>query len=111
MTNSVTKNIGEAIEDVMPHDLDKSLSSLVHDLKAHAVALEDTAETALSKAALALTVAAISLTSEMRQQTAALTKTVSKDIKEHPMTTAAAIITAAVALVGLVATARHNSKA
>jgi flagellar biosynthesis/type III secretory pathway protein FliH len=110
MTDTVTKNIGQAIDNAMPHDLDKSLSALVHDLKAHAVALEDTAETALSKAALALTVAAISLTSEMRQQTAALTKTVSKDIKEHPITTAAAIITAAVALVGLVASTRNNTK-
>lgn len=91
-------------------DLEAALEDVARLLRKAAESVSGDTEVAVSKAAKDVTKAAHSV----RQQAIAAAKDVAgravAEVKEHPIASLAAAITAAAALVGVIASTRHASK-
>lgn len=96
ITKTVASNVDEALEDVM-HELKRAARDVGGDL-----------EDSIAKASEALNRAAHALADEARDRSASLVQATTEEAKRHPVATAAAIATAAAALVGLVVAARRD---
>ena len=95
ITKTVANNVDEALEDVM-HELKRAARDVGGDI-----------EDSIAKASDALNRAAHALADEARDRSVTLVQATADEAKRHPVATAAAIATAAAALVGLVVAARR----
>ena len=87
------------------------IADVAHDLREAADRLSNDAEAAVAQAAAALRHAAEALTAEAPKAARSLAKQAAEEIKDHPLASAAAALTAASALIGLLSAARpHRSR-
>ena len=100
MANSLTRDLKHEIEDTF-EDVAKALHKA-------ADGLADDAETAVAQAADALRRAAAMLTDKTPPDVKDLARKAVAEVKQHPIASAAAALTAAAALISLLASARRK---
>lgn len=93
------------------HEVEAHIADVAHELRETADRLSDDAEAAVAQAAEALRHAADALTAKVPKAARSLAKQAAEEVKEHPLASAAAALTAASALIGLLSAARpHRSR-
>ncbi len=100
--------MSESVATTVAHKLDNALDEVKRELKHATEAMGGNAEETFSRASEALNRAAHALAVEAQTRGKQVAKAVSGEVKQHPVATAAAIATAAAALVGLVVAARRH---
>ena len=98
--NEIQKSVEDALEDVA-HSLRKGAQG--------ALELTDDTKALLSKAAADVTRAADSLRQQTTEATKKLAQKAAHEVQEHPIAALAAAITAAAALVGVIAATRRRN--
>lgn len=86
-----------------PPDLNALLSGALKNMMTIAQSAGTSTQEAITESTVALAHAATFLLEEGKKQSADIAKGAAREIKEHPITTAAAVTVAAVALMGLLA--------
>lgn len=90
----------------MPHDAEALMAEVAGNLREAADRLSGDAESAVAQAATALRHATDTLATKAPDMARSLAKRTADEVKEHPLASAAAALTAAAALIGLLAAAR-----
>jgi ElaB/YqjD/DUF883 family membrane-anchored ribosome-binding protein len=106
MSESRAKTLGEDLTVELIADLNNSLHKVRQELERSGETLRDDARAAILEASLTLNRAAHAFTDQVKARSGAAIIGANEAIREHPVVTAAAIVTAAAALTGLVVAAR-----
>lgn len=101
----MTKSVAKALT----HEIDDVLDEVVHSLKKLSKHLGDDVTDELSQTTASLADAAVKLAGEAKTKGKALVKVAGKEAREHPAA-AAALVAAAVALVGLAVVRQTGGK-
>lgn len=101
----MTKSLARQIR----HDVEDTLEDVAHALRRAADTLVDDAEKGVAEAAAATRRAAEILAAKAGPRAKALAQKATAEVKEHPIASAAAALTAAAALISLLATARKKA--
>lgn len=101
MPKSTARQISKDVED--------GLEDVAHALHKAANHLSDDAEAAVAQAAQAVREASSALTMKVKPMVKDLASRAVHDVKEHPLVAATAALTAAAALIGLLARARRKA--
>jgi hypothetical protein len=101
MPNSLTREL--------KHDVEDTLADVAAALRKAADDLSEDAEKAIAQAAVALRHAAQALAEKTPPKAKALAAQAAKEVKEHPIASAAAALTAAATLITVLGHARKRS--
>ncbi len=111
MPPTLKRALHDTLDHTMPDDLGKAVNGVLKDLHEATDKVQSATDDTLSKIALGLTVAALTLAAELRSHTASLARHAKRDIRSHPVTTFAALATAVLTLTGVVMAVRHQREA
>ncbi len=92
------------------HEAEALMGDVAHNLREAADRLSDDAESAIAQAAAALRRATDALAEKAPDTARSVAKRAVEEVKEHPLASAAAVLTAAAALIGLLSAARERGR-
>lgn len=110
MTSNLKNTVHDTLDKGISDDLDRAINGVLKDLNRVGDRVHSATDDTLSKMAHGLTGAAHTLAAELRSHTEVLARQVKHDVRANPITTFAALATAALTLTGLVMVVRHQRK-
>jgi ElaB/YqjD/DUF883 family membrane-anchored ribosome-binding protein len=103
--------MSNALNRQLQHDIDDTLQDVAKALHSVADDLADDAETGVAQAAKALRHAASVMAEKTPPQVKTLARKAAEEVRQHPVASTAAALTAAAALIGLLASTRRKPAA